>query len=103
MKKIVCIILLCLMFTATGCGKKVINCEFDELKKYAWSYSGEYGTECKLSFDNDTAMLTVTSGSESTVIKGVTVSNDNTIIILDENLKKEFVFTYTLGGVKVTL
>lgn len=106
MKKIKFLILsFCLLIPLTlgGCGKAVINSEADEIKLYSWEYSGEQGLFSSLCFDEDNAILTIKNGSEHCEINGLCVFEENNFVIIDNNLKKEFLFNYTLSGKELTL
>ncbi|MBQ3692159.1 MAG: hypothetical protein II931_02420 [Clostridia bacterium] len=96
------VVLLCTLFFG-GCGKTVINCEADEIKLYSWEYSGEQGLVSRLEFKEDNAVLTIVSGDERCEINGLCVFGEGSFVIIDNSLKREFPFKYTLSGKELNI
>ena len=91
------------VFICGGCGKTVINCEADEIKLYKWKYSGEREIVSTLEFEEDNAVLTIKNGDEHCKINGLCVFGDKGFVIIDNSLKKEFPFKYTLSGTELNI
>lgn len=82
-----------------SCGKKVINSVSDELRTNTWSYtSDESGMSASISFENENAAFKIDNGNESCTISGLCITTDNSIIIVDNEVKKEYLFNYDLIG-----
>ena len=84
----------------TGCGRRVITNEADEITDASWSVC-EGDISAALSFCGDCAKLSIKSGDEETSIEGLCVIGDSTLIILDESDK--YTFDYRLTGSTLTL
>ena len=86
-----------------GCGKTVINCEADEIKLYSWEYLGEQGLVSTLEFADDNAVLKINNKDVQCEINGLCVFGEDSFVIIDNSLKKEFPFKYTLSGTELSL
>lgn len=100
---IFCLTFLLISALLCGCGRTVINTEADEIKLYSWEYTGKQTLAAELSFENDSAALTIENNGEHCVIEGLCVFGDQTFIIVDNTLKNKFVFGYTLSGKTLVL
>ena len=81
-----------------GCGKTVINCEADEIKLYSWEYLGEQGLVSTLEFAEDNAVLKIKNDNEECEINGLCVFGEDGFVIVDDSLKSDIPFEYTLSG-----
>ncbi|MBQ3969131.1 MAG: hypothetical protein II685_01450 [Clostridia bacterium] len=95
------VIFICMVLCS--CGQAVINSESDEIRLYSWEYAGDYGIKANLSFENDNAVLTVRSKDEYCEISGLCVFGEDSFVIIDNSLKKEYFFGYTLSGLGLEL
>ena len=102
MKRIIIACTAALLFpTLCGCGQRVMRCTADEVKNASWECRNENSSFALLVFDGDYAVMTLESGDEKTVIEGLCVADDNTLIILDDINK--YSFEYVVAGKTLTL
>lgn len=88
----------------SSCGQKVINTLSDELRYNKWTYQNELsGISASLTFENENAAFTINNENESCTISGTCITNDDCIIIIDNDKKKEYKFDYSLKGESVLL
>lgn len=87
----------------SACGAQVLNSTADEIRANSWEYNGEQGLYSKLEFDENLAVLTISNNDEYCEIKGLSVIDDDNLIIIDNSLKKEFLFNYEITGTTLTL
>lgn len=102
-KSIIALTFILIAVFMCGCTTTVINNESDEIKLYSWKYIGEQGLVANLSFENDNAALTVESSGEHCKIEGLCVFGEQSFVIVDNTLKKKFIFNYTLSGKNLEL
>lgn len=102
-KAVIFSLILIISVLFSGCGKTVINCDADEIKLYKWEYSGEQGLVSTLEFEEDNAVLTVKNGDEYCKIDGLCVFGENSFVIIDNIIKREFPFKYELSGTELNL
>ena len=110
MKKILFIFMFCAVFLC-GCTQSTSG-SVEELCNYSWSKTLDGGAEVRLSFDGDSAALTVDSAGESIEISGKCVIDDSNIVIFVPSLSLNYGFEYlpkgdeldlTYGGGTITL
>lgn len=88
----------------SSCGQKVINSLSDELRYNKWTYQNELsGISASLTFENENAAFTINNENESCIISGICIANDDSIVIIDNDKKKEYKFDYSLKGENVVL
>lgn len=92
-----------ILFTFTSCGEKIVRNESDEVQHYTWKYACSESINSYLTFDNNTASLTIESFGEECIIKGMCAFSDNRFIIVDEATKKPYFFSFRLTGDKLIL
>lgn len=105
MKKFFLVILtLITSLILCSCGKKVINSVSDELRNSTWTYeSNKSEFYASLSFEDENAAFTIDNGNESCTVSGLCVTNDDSIIIIDDEVNKEYLFNYNLIGNSVEI
>ena len=98
MKKIKNITILIMMSVVLMCSSctEIINTEADEIRSFEWQIRND-DISAALSFENDNAALAISSYGESCII------SENTIVIIDNSLKNEYVFNYSLSGQSLIL
>ncbi len=97
MKKFVAVISIffCLIFcscTADTSGYK------NELTSKCWSAELEGGAQAELSFNGDTAALSLKSGEETAKIEGRYIADDKTLVIFMPEIAQNYTFEYTPKG-----
>lgn len=97
------IFLLLTLILLSGCGKRIIDDTADEVVTNSWKYNGDYGLNAELSFDENLAMLTIENEKEHCQINGLSIIDEKNLIIIDNKLKKEFLFNYELTGISLKL
>ncbi len=104
MKKIKNITILIMMSVVLMCSSctEIINTEADEIRSFEWQIRND-DISAALSFENDNAALAISSYGESCIIKGLCIISENTIVIIDNSLKNEYVFNYSLSGQSLIL
>ena len=97
------LLIFSIVLTLTSCGKQVINCNADEIKLFSWSFNGEQGLSANLEFENDNAVLTIDNNDKHCTIGGLCIIGENSLLIADNSLQKDFLFDYKLSGTELTL
>ncbi len=77
-------------FTLFGCSP-VINNDADEIKLHSWK-----SDSAELSFDGDSAVMSLSFDNRNTIIDGLCVFDDEKFIIFDDSDK--YFFYYELSG-----
>ena len=103
MKKAVTVLIILMCFFCFSACKEKINSASDEMRMHGWRLTGEYGLEAEIRFYDENAALTVTNHDESCVIDGLCIITDDALVIIDNELHKEYSFEYTLSGTSLTL
>ena len=100
-KKSLIVTVLFFLLVCGGCKEKIGN-KSDEIRSYNWRTTNN-DIYASLDFQDESAALVINSGGESCTICGLCIISDNTVVILDNSLKNEYRFGYTLSGEALTL
>ncbi len=97
MKKIVALfyLIICLMFCS--CTENTSGYSY-ELTSSNWKTTLNGGAEVSLTFDDDTANLTIINADKSTQIKGKFLADEETFVIFVPEISQNYGFSYIPKG-----
>lgn len=97
MKKIVALFYLIICIMLCSCTQNTSGYSY-ELTSSKWHKTLDGGAEVSLTFDNDTANLSINNADKSTQIKGKFIADNETFVIFVPELSQNYSFKYKPKG-----
>ncbi len=102
MKKSVVLFIIFCLFIFSACTKNTSGNTY-ELTSSSWQTSLSGGAEVSLSFDDDTACLSISNADSQSQIQGRFIADDTDIVIFDSEIFQNYSFEYLVKNSTVDL